>query len=80
MLHDACDLDLDPVTLAIKLDFDIMVTYFSTKNHQSDHLVQKLWPRQPDTKTNMCKTLTCRKSSACSKNQILLTWVSESNF
>ena len=32
MLFDACDIDLDPMTLILKLDLDMMVTYLQTKS------------------------------------------------
>ena len=32
ILFDACDLDFDPMTLVLKLDLDIMVTYLHTIN------------------------------------------------
>ena len=32
MLFDACDLDFDEVTLVLKLDLDIMVTYWYSQN------------------------------------------------
>ena len=32
MLIYACDLDYDPMTLVLKLDLDMMVTYLHSKN------------------------------------------------
>ena len=61
MLFDACDLDFDPMTLVLKLNQDIMVTYWYTTNEVNSSLGSKVmaWKlRQTDTQTDMCK-ITC---------------------
>ena len=61
MLFDACDLDLDPLTLLLKLDTDMVVTYIDAKTevNRSNGLKVTVWKciytvRQ----TDMCKTFT----------------------
>ena len=65
MLFNACDLNFYPVTLVLKLDLDIMVTYFYTKIGVKRSFGSKIivWKRT-DTQAYMCKTLTYPLSPA----------------
>ena len=43
MLFNVCELDLDKMTLILKLDLLIKVTYLHTKMKSLDQMVNKLW-------------------------------------
>ena len=71
MLFDVCNLDFDPITLVLKLDIDIMVTYWYTKMMSIGHLVQKVWSGNADRQTD---THTCVKQlpiRSCGRQQRL---------
>ena len=46
-----CDLDLDQMTLILKFDLDLVVTYLHTKMRSIGQGVQQLWPENKDTQT-----------------------------
>ena len=48
MLFDVCDLDFELMTLVLKLDPDMVVTY-TPQMRSKGQRVQKLWPGQTDS-------------------------------
>ena len=67
VLFDACDLNFEPMTLILKVDLDMVVTYLHAKNkaNRSKGLkvlvlgnAHRQTNRWTDRQTDMCKTFT----------------------
>ena len=52
MMFYSFDLDLDPITLILKLDLDMVKMYLQAKNEVLAVEVQKLEPEQTDRQTH----------------------------
>ena len=55
ILFDSCDIDFDLITLVLKLDLDIMVTYFYAQNEVKSSFGSKIiaW-KDTHIHTQMC--------------------------